>query len=237
MKKIALITGGAKRLGRDMSLFLAKEGFDIALHYHSSSEAADKTKTDIETLGQRCLLIQGDLKHPPFYKQLIQTVYDGFGSLTLLINNASIFKKIDYRNSSEMDFNQNIDIHLKAPFFLSQTFSEKCEHGAIINILDTRVERYQTEHFVYTLTKKALKELTLLLAKTLAPKIRVNGICPGAILAPEDQGDDYLKNIAAHTPMNQPGNVTDILNAVQYLSQSNYVTGEILYVDGGERLQ
>ena len=95
MKKIALITGGAKRLGRDIGLFLAKEGFDIALHFNTSAEAADKTKKDIETLGQRCLLIQGDLSHPPVYQQLIERVYDEFEALSLLINNASIFKKIE----------------------------------------------------------------------------------------------------------------------------------------------
>lgn len=236
MKEIALITGGAKRLGREMGLFLAKAGFDIALHFNASSEAADKTKNEIETLGCQCLIIQGDLGHPPFYKTLIEQVYDEWGGLTLLINNASLFKKIAFKNTSMRDFNQNIDVHLKAPFFLSQAFSEKCEQGAIINILDTRVERYQTGHFVYTLTKKALKELTLLLAKELAPQIRVNGICPGPILAPEDQGMNYLKKVGEQTPMKQAGNVSDILNAVHYLCQSDYVTGEILYVDGGERL-
>ncbi len=236
LEKIALITGGAKRLGRDICLSLAKEGFDIALHYHTSTDAAEQTRKEIKGLGRRCFIIQSNLNEPVLHSELIDAVYHHFGNLTLLINNASIFKKLDFKHTSPMDFDQNVMLHMKAPFFLSQAFSKKCQKGAIINMLDTRVDQYKTEHFVYTLSKKSLKEMTLLLAKTLAPDIRVNGICPGAILPPENQGEQYLEQLAQKTPMKHPGHVQDILSALLYLTRSNYVNGEILYVDGGERL-
>lgn len=236
MSKSAIVTGGAKRLGRAICLSLANSGYDIALHFNTSIEAAKETKKEIENAGRRCMLFQGDLSKNFDYRQLINASFETFGQVDLLINNASIFKKIGFEETNTTDFDDNIALHVKLPFFLSQAFSVKCERGMIVNMLDTRVSRYQCEHFVYTLTKKTLKEMTLLLAKTLAPKIRVNGICPGAILAPEKTGSGYLKELAGETPMEQPGQVSDILSALNYLLQSDYVNGEILYVDGGQQL-
>lgn len=232
----AFITGGAKRLGRDISLFLAEEGYDIALHYHASLEDAQFTKQDIEKRGRRCLLVQGDLTDPFFYARCIETATEKLGKPTLLVNNASLFEKIPFDRVSQEVFNQYFDLQVKAPFFLSQAFANTGTEGAIINLLDSRVDTYETEHFIYTLTKKTLKEMTLLLAKTLAPKIRVNGICPGPILPPEHLGQEYLNRVAEKTPMKHPGAVKDILSAVQYLTRSTYVNGEILFVDGGGRL-
>ncbi len=236
MKDVALVTGGAKRLGSEICLMLAKEGYDIGLHFNTSQKEAEQTKETIETLGQRCLLVQGELSDPSFYRQLINLVYKSLGTLTLLVNNASCFEKIEFKDTTQEDFNRHFDIHVRAPFFLSQEFAKISSNGAIVNLLDSRVETYQTQHFAYTLTKKTLKELTLLLATELAPQVRVNGICPGPILAPENLGDDYLKKIAQKTPMKRPGSVKDILSAIKYLAQSHYINGEILFVDGGERL-
>lgn len=215
---------------------LAKEGHDIALHYNTSEEYAKEVKREIEALGQRCLLIQGNLSDPTLYSKLVHIAHDALGELKLLVNNASQFEKITFEHTTQSDFERYFDIHLKAPFFLSQTFSKICTQGTIVNLLDSRVERYETGYFVYLLSKKSLKEMTLLLAKDLAPRIRVNGICPGPILAPEDLGDDYLNEIAKKTPMKVPGDVKDILSAVKYLTQSKYINGEILFVDGGGRL-
>ncbi len=236
MNQVAIVTGGAKRLGRAICLSLAEAGYDIALHFNTSVDAAIETKKEIEGLGQRCLLCRGELSETSFYRHLIDATFEEFGPPKLLINNASIFEKIGFEDVEQDCFTANIALHVKAPFFLSQAFSQRCENGLIVNMLDSRVSRYQTEHFLYTLTKKTLKEMTLLLAKELAPKIRVNGICPGAILAPEKSDVGYLKELAGETPMGRPGQVRDILNALNYLIQSDYVNGEILYVDGGQQL-
>lgn len=236
MKDVALVTGGAKRLGHEICLMLAKEGYDIALHFNTSKKEAEHTKEIIETLGRRCLLVQGELSDTASYRQFINKVNKSLGTLTLLVNNASRFEKIAFKNTTKKVFDHHFNIHVRAPFFLSQEFAKTSSKGAIVNLLDARVETYQTEYFSYTLTKKTLKEMTLLLAKELAPNIRVNGICPGPILAPENLGDDFLNKIAQMTPMKRPGSVKDILSAIKYLAQSDYITGEILFVDGGERL-
>lgn len=237
MNKVAIVTGGAKRLGRAICLMLAEQGYDITLHYNSAIDSANETKKEIEKSGRRCLLSQGDLSQFDFYEKVINTTQEVLGQPKLLINNASVFDKIGFEDSDQACFDANINLHVKAPFFLSQAFSRRCEdQSLIINMLDMRVARYQTAHFLYTLTKKTLKEMTLLLAKDLAPKIRVNGICPGAILPPEKSGKGYLKELAGATPMARPGQVNDILKALQYLVQSDYVNGEILYVDGGQQL-
>jgi pteridine reductase len=236
VSRVAIVTGGAKRLGRAICLQLAESGYDIALHFNHSVDAARETKKEIENLGQRCLLCRGNLSETVFSRQLINTVVEAFGPPGLLVNNASIFKKTSFQGTDQDLFDVNIDLHIKAPFFLSQSFSHHCDKGAIINMLDTRVEGYQTEHFLYTLTKKALKEMTLLLARELAPRIRVNGICPGPILAPEQSSSGYLVELAGETPMEMPGKISDVLTALNYLVQSDYVNGEILYVDGGQQL-
>lgn len=236
MKSVALVTGGAKRLGREMACMLANAGYDIALHYRSSKSAAHEVRTEVERIGRRCFCVRGDLKDPEFYPQCIDTVTKTLGAISLLINNASIFEKIPFEDSGQKTFNDYFDVHVRAPFFLSQAYALTGAKGAIINILDSGADRYGQEAFVYTLSKKSLKELTLMLAKTLAPNIRVNGICPGPILPPADADRNYLNAVAENTPMKQPGNVNDILSALHYLMQSDYVNGEILYVDGGQRL-
>ncbi len=219
-----------------MALMLAKAGYDIALHYHASEKYAHEIQSEIKALGRRCFCIQGDLRDPSFYTRCIDAVIETLGPIALLINNASIFEKIRFKDSQQETFNDYFDLHVRAPLFLAQAYASHRKSGAIINMLDSGVDSYAEDAFIYTLSKKSLKDLTLLLAKTLAPNIRVNGICPGPILPPEDQGDQYLAAIAEKTPMKRPGTLEDILNAVRYLMESNYITGEILYVDGGQRL-
>lgn len=236
MSPVCIVTGGAKRLGREMVLMLARSGYDVGLHYHASEEAAHETRSAVEALGQHCFCVQGDLRDPGFYPRCIETVSKTLGPIALLINNASIFEKICFEDSEQNTFNDYFDLHVRAPLFLSQAYAKTGVSGAIINMLDFRVDCYAEDTFMYTLSKKSLKDLTLLLAKKLAPNIRVNGICPGLILPPEGKGDLYLAAIAKKIPMQRSGHVDDILNAVKYLIQSQYVNGEILYVDGGQRL-
>jgi len=219
-----------------MALMLAKAGYDLALHYHASQESADQIKRAIEKMGRRCFCVQGDLRAPAFYQKCIEDVSETLGPISLLLNNASIFEKINFEDSDQQTFGDYFDLHVKAPFFLCQAYALTGAKGAIVNMLDSGVDRYGENAFVYTLSKKTLKEMTLLLAKTLAPKIRVNGICPGPILPPEAFGDAYLSAIAEKTPMKRPGKIDDVLSALKYLIESNYINGEILYVDGGQRL-
>ncbi|MFQ5596790.1 MAG: SDR family oxidoreductase [Nitrospiria bacterium] len=236
MNDVALVTGGARRLGREICLMLAEEGCDIALHYHSSHKDARRVKDKIEEGGRRCLLVQGDLTDRSFYRTLIETVFEAFGTLSVLVNNASIFERIDFKQTTPDVLDRHFLLHLHAPFFLSQWFAKHSANGVIINVLDSRVSKHSTEYLAYGLTKQSLRELTLLMAKVLGPRIRVNGICPGPILPPENQGLDYLNALAEKIPLKRPGSVSDVLRAIRYLKEAPYVTGDILFVDGGEQL-
>ncbi|MYG82512.1 MAG: SDR family oxidoreductase, partial [Candidatus Dadabacteria bacterium] len=156
--------------------------------------------------------------------------------LCVLVNNASIFENIGFHDVTPEFLETDMAVNFKAPLFLSQSFSAGTSGGLIVNFLDTRVKKTPVEHFCYNLSKKSLYHLTKMLARELAPGFRVNAICPGAILAPPGQGEDYLRKMARGAPMKRPGSIEDIINAFNYLLENDYVTGECLFVDGGKSL-
>jgi len=137
LNPVCLITGGAKRLGRAMALMLAKAGYDIALHYHASEKSADEIESEIKVLGRRCFCVQGDLRDPEFYTRCIETVTQTLGTISLLINNASIFEKVCFEDSKQKMFEDYFDLHVRAPLFLAQAYALNTKKGAIINMLDS----------------------------------------------------------------------------------------------------
>lgn len=236
MKKAALVTGGAVRIGKEISLNLAQKGYDIALHYNSSEKEALETRELILETGTGCELFRCDLSLPGEARKLIPKITESFGGLCVLVNNASIFENVGFRDVTPEFLETDMAINFKAPFFLSQSFSAETRGGLIVNFLDTRVRKNPVEHFCYNLSKKCLYHLTKMLARELAPDFRVNAVCPGAVLAPPGLGDDYLQKMARAAPMKRPGSVEDIINAFNYLLENDYVTGECLFVDGGMSL-
>ena len=237
MKKTALVTGGAVRIGKEISLNLARKGYDIALHYNSSEKEALATRDLVLSAGVRCELFRCDLSSPDDTRELVPKVTESIGGLSVLVNNASIFENVGFRDVTPEFLETDMAINFKAPFFLSQSFSIETDGGLIVNFLDTRVRKNPVEHFCYNLSKKCLYHLTKMLARELAPDFRVNAVCPGAVLAPLGFGDDYLHKMARGTPMGRPGSVEDIINAFNYLLDNDYVTGECLFVDGGRSLK
>ena len=236
MSDAALITGGSKRIGRSVALELAGLGYDIALHYNLSYKHAVKTRDEIRKLGVKCEIFKFDLSKAPSAPALIKKVINKFPGLKILVNNASIFEEIRFLDVKEKDFDRDFNINFKTPFFLSQHFAKNISAGMIINMIDARISKIHNAHFVYNLSKKSLHQLTLMMAKELGPKIRVNAICPGPILpAPGDNGKK-LKRIAAKTPLKKVGDTSYINEAVRYLITNNFVTGEVLFVDGGQHL-
>ncbi len=231
-----MITGGAKRLGKAMALFLAKHGYDIVLHYNASKEAAHETKKEIESFSVNCYLCAFDLCLSQDYDSFFSALPDAFSPVSLLIHNASVFVDTDYQNLREDDFDRDFSVHVKAPLFISQAFSKQTESGQIIMMLDSRVSTERLDHFAYTLAKKSQLHLTKMLAKELAPKIRVNAICPGPILPPPGESEAYLDNVSKTTPLEKAGSCDKIVKAVDYLLEADFVTGECLYVDGGQHL-
>jgi len=236
MSKAALITGGGKRLGKAISLSLAERGYDIAIHYNHSDKEAKETADLIREIGREAEIFQSNLSDINQVRTLLPRVFEVFPKCSILVNSASIFENISFNDVTEEIFERDFNTNFKAPFFLSQDFSKGNNAELIINMLDMRINKIETEHFTYNLSKKALRDFTLMAAKALGPKIRVNGICPGPILPPPDKDIKYLEQIAKNTPLEKPGNPDYIITAVKYLLDNSFVTGQCLFVDGGQHL-
>lgn len=243
MKKItspgtALVTGGAKRLGKAISLFLADQGYTIGLHYNGSRHEAQETAKKIERKGGQCFLVQADLDSQKQTLPIIRNVAKQHRDFNLLINNASIFEPSDLRSGSLDLLDRHWRVNCKAPYILSREFANICRRpgGQIINILDTHITQNTTQHFSYLLSKKSLASLTQMCAVELAPAIRVNAIAPGPILPPEGKSAAHLERLAQRVPLRRKGELSEITSCVKFLLENTYITGQIIYNDGGEHL-
>ena len=237
--KVALVTGGAVRLGRALALALVAEGARVIIHYGHSSGAADELLAEITARGAEATAMQADLRQPDAVLALIERAVAHFGTIDILINNAAIFEPGNWDDTTEENWERHFAINLKAPFFLSQAFAKQHPHGRrghIVNIADWRGERPGTDHVAYTLTKAGIIALTKSLALALAPEIQVNAISPGLILPPPGRDQSYLDSKAAHIPAQRAGSPEEIARAMLFLLHSDFVTGEVLHVTGGEQL-
>ncbi len=232
--KTALITGGAKRLGKMISLSLAEEGYNIILHYNSSEKEAIKTKEEIEKLKVSCFLIKKDLRNYSY--GLIEEAQNISKKIDILVNNASIFIEEKIFDVSEENFFETIKINSYVPLKLSIEFKEKLKKGLIINIIDARVHQYDFTHFSYGLSKKLLYEITKHLAISFAPDIRVNGIAPGVFLPPKGKDEKYLESIIKLVPLKRKGEKEEMKKTLKFLIENEYLTGQIIYLDGGRHL-
>jgi pteridine reductase len=232
----ALVTGGAKRIGRAISLKLASLGFDVALHYNSSENDALTTKSDIEKLGVNCRLFKCDFSDQNGTTGFIKTVFDEFPQMNVLVNSASVFIRNPITMMDADTFDLTMNVNFKAPFFLTKDFAVLCTTGNIINILDVKIDDNSSNYAAYTLSKKALRDFTLMSAKELAPGIRINGIAPGLILSPEGKDESYLDDMAKNIPLKKRGTVENITDSVEFVLKNGYLTGQVIYCDGGQRL-
>jgi len=234
--KTALVTGGAQRIGQAICLHLAAGGYGIALHYHRSAKAAQATALRIRKAGGHCEIFGCDLADARAAQKLVPAVKKKLPGLDLLVNNASIFEKSTLAQPGLSAFDRHWAINFRAPYILSRHFARSCPKGHIINILDTNITKYKTSYFDYLLTKKTLAEFTQLAAVELGPRIRVNGIAPGLILPPAGQGERYLQKRARRIPLRKKGNSDAVLKSLDFLLTNSYVTGQIVFADGGEAL-
>tara|TARA_R110002111_G_scaffold262504_1_gene338896 strand:- start:65948 stop:66691 length:744 start_codon:yes stop_codon:yes gene_type:complete len=237
--KVAVITGAAVRIGRSMAIALAEAGADICIHYRSSAQEAEQTCAEIRQRGRKSFAVSADLSDSRNAAALIMdAVIAEFGKVDILINSASVFEDKSLRNSSEHDWDSQLDINLKAPYFLCQEFAKTFQpgqRGQIINLVDWRALRAGTGHLPYRISKAGLVTLTECLALELAPEIQVNAIAPGAILPPPGLDISYLEQRAKRIPLQRPGSPQDICDALLYLLRTDFVTGEVLNVSGGEQ--
>ena len=238
--RVALITGAAVRLGKVMSLALAAKGCHIALHYRFSEKEAQETAQQISQLGSEAFLVRTDLSRAQDVEALASQTHQHFGRIDILINNAALFYATPLGEVSEEDWGTLLDVNLRAPFLLSQQVSRfmlEQQQGKIINLADVSVWKPWRDYLPYCISKMGIVALTHGLARALAPHIQVNAIAPGPILPPTD-GHETLENLARQTLLQRVGSPQDIASTLLFLLEGNdFVTGQVIVVDGGTILR
>ena len=244
----ALVTGGARRLGRAMALHLAGRGIDVAIHYASSRGEAEETVADLRALGVRAEAIQADLLVENDTRRLVPAAASALGGpLTVLINNASIFEYDNIRTGTRQSWDRHIESNLRAPVALSQDFAaqapeedwggaEPVASSLIVNMLDQRVLKLTPEFMSYSIAKMGLWAFTRTAAQALGPRIRVNAIGPGPTLIGARQSETHFAAQRASTLLNRGADPSDITAALGYLLDARAVTGQLICVDGGQHL-
>lgn len=238
--RVALVTGAAKRVGRAIVERLAEAGFDVAFTYLSSEREAQQLGASLRERGRETLAIRADLTHPEL---AVPAIYDGvharFSRLDVLVNNASLYLPGPL---NELDLNQARamwSIHVEAPLLLAQRFAPmlRSARGHVVNMVDLLAERPWSQYLAYSASKAGLMNLTLGLARELAPEVTVNGIAPGVVEWPDDYPESEKAKYLKRVPLGRPGTPRDVAEVVHFLCTSgNYVTGQIIRLDGGRSI-
>jgi len=235
--KLVLITGAARRVGRELALAIAQAGGDVVIHYGHSQAEAESLQAEIGQLGRSAYLLQAELNDPAQVETLVSRACE-HGPLFALINNAAIFESLTWESTTLEAWNRHLMVNLTVPLLLSQAFARMLSPegtGRIINLLDWRALRPGADHLPYTISKAALAALTHSLAIALAPRITVNGLALGAILPPED--GKMPRNILDKVPAGRWADLHEVGQAAIFLLDGPaYITGEIIHIDGGRHL-
>lgn len=245
----ALVTGAGIRLGRAMALYLAKRGYDVAVHYASSEEPAQKVVEDIQAMGRQAVAMRADLLQETQVQSLLPNAAKALGGpVTCLVNNASIFEYDTLATATRQSWDRHIGSNLRAPFVLTQAMGqqglqastdengEPIAAGLIVNMIDMRVRKLTPEFMTYTIAKMGLWALTQTSAQALTPAIRVNGIGPGPTMQGHRQSAEHFAAQRANTISGRGANPSDIVAALGYFLDAPAVTGQLLCVDGGQHL-
>jgi pteridine reductase len=235
---VILINGASKRVGKAIAEHLAAKGWNVIIHFNSSEKPALELEKTLRKKhpGQNFFRIKSNLAHEAEVEKLIPRVVRHYGIFQLLVNNASVFNAGYISDTSTHLFNNEVNVNLKAPFFLTKDFVRYCKKGNIINFADTRITVNKSNFAAYSLSKKGLWDLTKMAALEFSPEIRINAIAPGVTLPPEGKDESYLQELAKTIPMKKPGGLKPILKSVDYILENNHLTGQLLFADGGENL-
>ena len=245
-KKVCLVTGGAKRIGRCICTELARDGWDIAIHYNKSDHESKTLEREIKKIGRKSIRIQADFNtftEDYLFVNFVKYVEEKLGSINLLINNAAVFNFDDPTSTSRNEMEFHFSNNLIAPIMLTKALYEttkknmrKTKTTAVINLLDQKLWNPNPDFFSYTLSKGALKEATELMARTYAPNLRVLGIAPGITLPVENQKKIEFEAAHKKTPLNRSSTPKNIADAVVWLAKAEAITGTTLIIDGGQHL-
>ncbi len=240
--KVALVTGGARRVGAQIARKLHAQGMNLVIHYRSSEQEAHRLQQELHDIRpESVMLVRGDLlRGPKLSQNLVYETMEAFGRIDVLINNAATFYPTPIGEAVEKDWEDLIGTNLKAPFFLAQAAAPhlKVGQGCIVNMADIYGERPLKDYSIYSVAKAGLIMLTKTLARELGPEIRVNAIAPGAMLWPEDGIDEMNKQrMISRTPLKRIGKPDDIAETVLFLvGDADFITGQVIAVDGGRRV-
>lgn len=236
MKNYALVTGSSDRIGKGIALDLAQRGYNLLLHHRDSESGVWKVKQEVEQCGVKAETLQIDFMQDNDYDQLFADFKSRRIIIDIIVNCASDFRPSDFDHKGSDVLNMELKINFENAYLLTKAFARVYDKGVIVNFLDTKVEKNYTQHLDYLLSKKLLKSFTKLSAVELAPNFRVNAIAPGLILPPKDKDENYLMNLAKDIPLQTIGSLEEILKAFRFILDSYFLTGQILYIDGGDHL-
>ncbi len=236
---VALVTGGARRIGRAIVEDLAAHGWAIAIHYNRSHEEAARVAAGIQSAGGRAALVTGDFADFQCLKGIVAQAAEALGAPTLLINNASIFEN-DAVGALDRDlWERQLSVNLAAPVFLAEAFAARVPDGVegnVVNLLDQRIWRPTPDHFSYQISKSALFTATETLAQALAPRIRVNAIAPGPVLPSAHSSEEHFRRLTQRILLRRPPHLADFGRTVRYLVETRSITGQVIALDGGQHL-
>jgi len=237
--RAALVTGAGRRLGRAIALALGARGMRVAVHYNASADGADETAALIRDAGGEARVLGADLTVVRDCEQLVDAAAVAFGALDVVVNSAAMMVRTPVGEVTAEQWDEMFALNLRAPFFIAQRAAPHLArvHGAIVNIADLAAFETWPAYVPHGITKAGVVQMTRALARTLAPDVRVNAIAPGAVLLPDDWDDDSAERLVATTPLARLGSPDDVVQAVLYLLEAEYVTGETIVVDGGRHVR
>ncbi len=235
--KTALVTGGAKRIGASIVMALARAGVHVGIHCRRAQGEAESLAAQAHGLGVQARVFSGDLSHRQGADLLMDWALESMGPIDFLINNASIFPEQTLNDLTIEEVHRNVDINALAPLLLGRRWAAQGREGAIVNLLDARISDYDREHVPYHLSKRMLLTLTRIMAVEFAPKVRVNAVAPGLILPPEGKDAAYLESLKNSNLLRCHGSAEEVAEAVLFLLRSGFITGQVIYVDGGRNLR
>jgi pteridine reductase len=237
--RVALVTGAGRRLGAAIAVGLARAGCDIAVHHHASAAGAEETLRAARAAGRRAERFPGDLRDSGVAKALPDRVVETFGRLDIVINSAAVIARADFTDITPEAWHDTIALNLSAAFFVSQGAAPHlvARHGKIVNLADVAAFEVWPSYLPLNISKAAVVMLTHGLARLLAPDVTVNAVAPGAILPPDDWPESARAHLIDTTPLKRLGDPDDIVRAVLFLLQSDYITGVVLPVDGGRLIR
>jgi NAD(P)-dependent dehydrogenase (short-subunit alcohol dehydrogenase family) len=238
-EKVALVTGGAKRIGRAIALELAGRGWDVAIHYRNSAAEAEDVVRAIQASGRRAAALRCELADETAVRALVGQAAQALGPVSCVVNNASLFERDSAADFSQALLDRHMHANLAAPVLLAQALHAATPDestAVVINLLDQKLYNLNPDFLSYTLSKAALQSATTMLAQALAPKVRVVGIAPGITLVSGDQTEAGFAKAHAHTPLGKSSTPEDVASAVCFAAESPAITGSTILIDGGQHL-